>query len=103
MLVGTLTITCLWQAWLVLGTGRPARVLVPMLAAALMIAAADLLTGEPRDDRDGVGGAIVLAMVVLGLVPGAHALAAQQQAVAKRQAPVAAVEGAEAPSSISAP
>ena len=53
--------------------------------------------------RDGVGGTIVLAMVVLGLVPGAHALAAQQQAVAKRQAPVAAVEGAEAPSSISAP
>jgi hypothetical protein len=102
MLIGTLTVTCLWQAWLVLGTGRPARVLVPMLAAALMIAATDLLTGEPRDDRDGVGGAIVLAMVVLGLVPGAHALVAQQHAVAT-QAPVRAVPGAEAPSSISAP
>ena len=43
-----------------------------MLAAALMIAAVDLLTSEPRDDRDGVGGTIVLAMVVLGLVPGAE-------------------------------
>jgi hypothetical protein len=102
MLIGTLTVTCLWQAWLVLGTGRPARVLVPMLAAALMITATDLLTGEPRDDRDGVGGAIVLAMVVLGLVPGAHALVAQQHAVAT-QAPVTAVPGAETPSSISAP
>ena len=103
MLIGTLTLTCLWQAWLVLGPGRPARVLVPMLAAALMIAATDLLTDEQSDDRETIGGAIVLAMVVLGLVPGAHALAAQQQAVAERQAPVAAVPGAETPSSISAP
>ena len=69
-----------------LGTGRPARVLVPMLAAALMIAATDLLTDEPRDERDGIGAAIVIAMLVLGLVPGAHALVAQQQAAAARPA-----------------
>jgi hypothetical protein len=73
MLIGALTITCAWQAWLVLGTGRPARVLVPMLVAALMIAATDLLTDDEREDRDGIGGAVVLVMVVLGLVPGAHA------------------------------
>lgn len=103
MMIATLTLTCLWQAWLVLGTGRSARVLVPMLAAALMIAATDLLTDEPRDQRDGIGGGIVIAMLVLGLVPGAHTLVAQQHAAAALHAPVASVPGPEAPSSIAAP
>ncbi len=103
MLIGLLTVTSLWQAWLVLGTGRPARLLVPMLAAALMIAATDLLTDEPRAEGDAIGAAIVLAMVVLGLVPGAHALVAQQYAATTRQAPAVSVPGAETPSSISAP
>ena len=69
-LVGTLALTCVWQAWLVMGTGRPARVLVPMLAAALMIAAADLLTAPEAERPSAVGAAIVVAMIVLGLVPG---------------------------------
>jgi len=104
LLIASLTVTCLWQAWLVLGTGRPARVLVPMLVAGLMIAATDLLTDEPRDQRDSVGAAIVIAMLVLGLVPGAHTLVAQQQAAAIMQTPAASVvPGAEAPSSIAAP
>jgi di/tricarboxylate transporter len=78
-------------------------VLVPMLAAALMIAATDLLTDEAADQRDGLGAAIVIAMVVLGLVPGAHTLVAQQQAAATIQAPAAFVPGADSPSSIAAP
>lgn len=104
LLIGSLAVTCLWQAWLVLGTGRPARVLVPMLVAALMIAATDLLTDEPRDERGSVGAAIVIAMVVLGLVPGAHTLVAQRQAAATLRAPAASVApGADAASSIDAP
>lgn len=104
LLIASLTVTCVWQAWLALGTGRPARVLVPMLVAGLMIAATDLLTDEPRDERDSVGAAIVIAMLVLGLVPGAHTMVAQQQATATVQAPPAAlVPGAEAPSSVAAP
>jgi len=104
LLIASLAVTCLWQAWLVLGTGRPARVLVPMLVAALMIAATDLLTDESRDERDGVGAAVVIAMLVLGLVPGAHTLVAQRQAAAAMRAPAASVApGADAPSSIAAP
>lgn len=103
ILIGTLTLTCLWQAWLVLGTGRPARVLVPMLAAALMIAATDLLTDDSADQREGIGAAVVIAMLVLGLVPGAHALVAHQQAAAGVQPTAAFVPGADSPSSIAAP
>ncbi len=101
--IAALTATCVWQAWLVLGMGRPARLLVPMLAAALMIAAADLLTEEPAAPRDKVGAALVVAMLVLGLVPGAHLLVAQHRALATRATPVAPVSGAESPSSIAAP
>jgi hypothetical protein len=103
ILITVLTATCLWQAWLVVGTGRPARVLVPMLVAALMIAATDVLTDESHDERDGVGAAIVIAMLVLGLVPGAHTLVTQQRAVTPRPAPAAAIPGAETPSAIAAP
>ena len=98
----TLGATCLWQASLVIGTGRPARVLVPMLAAGLMIAVTDLLTNEEGREREAIGAALVIAMLVLGLVPGAHALVMQQQAQARAVAPPRLI-GADAPSSIDAP
>jgi hypothetical protein len=98
----TLGATCLWQASLVIGTGRPARVLVPMLAAGLMIAVTDLLTNDEGREREAIGAALVIAMLVLGLVPGAHTLVMQQQGQARAVAPPP-LTGADAPSSIDAP
>ncbi len=98
----TLGATCLWQASLVIGTGRLARVLVPMLAAGLMIAVTDLLTNDDGREREAIGAALVIAMLVLGLVPGAHALVMQQQAQARAVVPPP-LTGADAPSSIDAP
>ena len=103
-LVGTLALTCVWQAWLVMGTGRPARVLVPMLAAALMIAAADLLTAPEAERPSAVGAAIVVAMIVLGLVPGAHTLVAQHASTRLlTPAPSLTLPADESPSAIAAP
>jgi hypothetical protein len=103
-LVGTLALTCLWQSWLVIGTGRPARVLVPMLAAALVIAAADLLSAQESEQPSAVGAAVVIAMVVLGLVPGAHTLVAQHASSRMLSpAPPAALPADETPSAIAAP
>ncbi len=103
-LVGTLALTCVWQGWLVIGTGRPARVLVPMLAAALMIAAADLLTSQETERSTAVGAAVVIAMVVLGLVPGAHTLVAQHASARLLNAtPGQALPADESPSAIAAP
>lgn len=102
-LVATLTAACVWQAWLVLGMGRPARLLVPMLAAALMIAATDLLTEDPATPRDSLGPALVIAMLVLGLVPGAHMRVSQHRAVATLETAPGPLSGVESHSSIDAP
>lgn len=102
-LVAMLAATCVWQAWLVLGMGRPERLLVPMLAAALMIAATDLLTEEPATPRDSLGPAMVIAMLVLGLVPGAHMRRSHHRAAATLEAPAGPLAGAESHSSIAAP
>lgn len=99
--IAALSITCVWQSWLVVGAGRPARVLVPMLVAALMIAATDVLTDERREG-EAIGAALVLAMTVLGVVPAAHTVARRTHAVAQAPAAVDAV-GAESPSSFAAP
>ena len=105
LLIATLTVTCLWQAWLVMGTGRPARVLVPMLAAALLIAATDVLTDDPADQPDRIRPALVIAMLVLGLVPGTNQLVAQQRVAAAipHPSPATMAPDAETPSVIAAP
>jgi hypothetical protein len=45
-LAGALATTAVLQMGLVLGTGRPARYMVPLIVAALLVAATDLLTDE---------------------------------------------------------
>jgi hypothetical protein len=100
-MIAALSITCVWQSWLVVGAGRPARVLVPMLVAALMIAATDLLTDDRRDGET-IGAALVLAMLVLGFVPAAHMVARRAPVIAHAPAP-ADLPGAGSPSSIAAP
>lgn len=99
--IAALSATCVWQSWLVVGAGRPARVLVPLLVAALMIAATDVLTDERREG-EAIGAALVLAMIVLGVVPAAHTMARRTQAAAQAPGAVDAV-GAESPSSVAAP
>lgn len=96
-LAGALAATSLWQMWLVIGTGRPARFLVPLLAAALLVVTTDVLTNEEPPRHDAVGAALLIAIVVLGVVPGAHAL------VEHRRALSVAAAGAEAPSRFEAP
>jgi hypothetical protein len=101
-LTGALAATSALQIWLVLGTGRPARFMVPMIVAALLIATTDSLTDEEPAAHEAVGAALVIAMLVLGLVPGAHALVEHHQALAKRE-PAASPPGADTPSSFEAP
>jgi hypothetical protein len=102
-LTSALATTSLLQVWLVLGAGRPARFMVPMIVAALLIAATDLLTDSEPAGHEAVGAALVIAMVVLGLMPGAHALVEHHQALAKLYSPRASPAGADTPSSFDAP
>ena len=102
-LTGALATTSLLQVWLVLGAGRPARFMVPMIVAALLVAATDLLTDEEPARHEAVGAALVLALLVLGMMPGAHALVEHHRAMAKLQPPTASPAGADTPSSFDAP
>ena len=102
-LTGALATTSLLQMWLVLGTGRPARFMVPMIVAGLLIAATDLLTDDEPAAHEAVGAALVIAILVLGVMPGAHALVEHHRAVAKLQSSMAAPSGADTPSSFEAP
>jgi len=104
-LAGALAATSVLQMWLVLGTGRPARFLVPLIVAALLVAATDLLTDEEPARHEAVGAALVVAMLVLGVMPGAHALVGHRQALAKLQSTAlpASPAGADVPSSFDAP
>lgn len=102
-LVGALAATALAQVWLVLGTGRPARFLVPLIVAALLIATTDLLTDEEPAAHEAVGAALVIAILVLGMMPGAHALVEHRQALAKLNPPPVSPPGADTPSSFDAP
>jgi hypothetical protein len=102
-LAGALTTTSALQVWLVLGTGRPARFMVPLIVAALLVAATDLVTDEEPASHDAVGAALVIAMVVFGMMPGAYALIEQRQMLADLQAPPVAPRGADVPSSFDAP
>jgi hypothetical protein len=96
-LAGALAATSAWQIWLVLGAGRPARFLVPLLVAALLVVITDVLTSEERARHDAVGAALLLAIIVLGVVPGAHALVEHRHAIAT------SIPGAETPSRFDAP
>ena len=96
-LAGALAVTSLWQMWLVLGAGRPARFMVPLLVAALLVVTTDVLTSEEPPRHEAVGAALLIAIIVLGVVPGAHAL------VQHRHTQAAASAGAEAPSTFEAP
>jgi hypothetical protein len=96
-LAGALAATSLWQMWLVLGTGRPARFLVPLLVAALLVVTTDMLTDDEPSQPEAVGAAVLVAVVVLGAVPGAHALVEHRHLLAAHAAE------AEAPSTFEAP
>lgn len=102
-LTGALATTSLLQVCLVLGAGRPARFMVPMIVAALLIAATDLLTDQEPASHEAVGAALIIAMIVFGMMPGAHALVEHHQALATLHSPRASPSGADAPSSFDAP
>ena len=102
-LAGALATTSLLQVWLVIGAGRPARFMVPMIGAALLIAATDLLTDQEPAAHEAVGAALLIAMVVLGMMPGAHVLVEHHQPLAKVHSPRASPAGADTPSSFDAP
>jgi hypothetical protein len=96
-LAGALAVTSFWQMWLVLGAGRPARFLVPLLVAALLVATTDILTDDEPSRPEALGAALLVAIVVLGAVPGAHALVEHRHLLAAHAAE------AEAPSTFEAP
>jgi hypothetical protein len=96
-LAGALAATSFWQMWLVLGAGRPARFLVPLLVAALLVVTTDILTDDEPSRPEAVGAALLMAIVVLGAVPGAHALVEHRHLLAAHAAE------AEAPSTFEAP
>lgn len=96
-LAGALAATSLWQMWLVLGAGRPARVLVPLLVAAMLVVTTDILTDDGASRPEAAGAALLVAIVVLGAVPGAHALGEHRHMRAAHAAE------AEAPSRFDAP
>ena len=70
---------------------------VPLLVAALLVVTTDVLTNEEPPRHEAVGAALLIAIIVLGVVPGAHALVQHRHALA------AAAAGAEAPSRFEAP
>lgn len=96
-LAGALATTSFWQMWLVLGAGRPARFLVPLLVAGLLVVTTDILTDDEPSRSEAVGAALLLAIIVLGAVPGAHAIVEHRHVLAAYAAE------AEAPSRFEAP